>query len=60
MLLHEFPACDKSGIFLVKLFLDNIRKIIKKSLVHNNCRFYLSVMCKETKEEVWSKPIEEV
>ena len=33
--------CDKSGIFLVKLFLDDIRKIIKKSLVHNNCRFYL-------------------
>lgn len=41
VLLHEFPACDKSGIFLVKLFLDDIRKIIKKSLVHNNCRFYL-------------------
>lgn len=26
------PACDKSGIFLVKLFLDDIRKIIKNLL----------------------------
>ena len=82
MLLHEFPACDKSGIFLVKLFLDDIRKIInkwfslkdkakairmaedmlaeRKGYVKDFVGGTISVMCKETKEEVWSKPIGEV